>query len=106
MGQFPWRRRRSRRLLAADCGAAAIAMLPSAVPNYIFPFDSSTYDTVVNAEDFQYLLYRPLYWFGNGASPTLNTSLSLANVPVYKGTNVSITMKPWKWSNGEAVTAQ
>jgi peptide/nickel transport system substrate-binding protein len=140
MGEFPWgRRRRTRRLLAAACGAAAIAITaaacgssgtssspsavatggtpiaggtatwalsPSAVPNYIFPFDSSTYDTVYNAEDFQYLLYRPLYWFGNGASPTLNTSLSLADAPVYNGNKVTITMKGWKWSNGQTVSAQ
>ncbi len=61
---------------------------------------------MVNAEDFQYLMYRPLYWFGNGASPTLNTSLSLADMPVYSGNNVTITMKDWKWSNGETITAQ
>jgi len=30
-------------------------------------------------------MYRPLYWFGNGTSPTLNTSLSLANPPVFNG---------------------
>ena len=51
-------------------------------------------------------MYRPLYWFGNGASPTLNTSLSLAHAPVYNGRTVTITMKGWKWSNGETVTAQ
>jgi len=51
-------------------------------------------------------MYRPLYWFGNGASPTLNTSLSLADAPVYNGRTVTITMKGWKWSNGETVTAQ
>jgi len=130
-----WRRGRIRVLLAAVCGAAiavtaaacggsgstpaatstggtpvaggtaTFALLPSTVPNYIFPFDSSTYFSVVNAEDFQYLLYRPLYWFGNGASPTLNTSLSLADPPVYNGTTVTITMKGWKWSNGETVNA-
>ena len=87
-------------------GTATFALQPSTTPNYIFPFSSSTYFSVVNSEDFQYLMYRPLYWFGNGASPTLNTSLSLASVPVYSGTNVTITMKPWKWSNGETVTAQ
>ena len=142
MGEFPGRRRRSRRLLAAACGAAAIAITaaacgssgtsgtssagaagptggtpiaggtatyalpPSTVPNYIFPFDSSTYFSVVNAEDFQYLLYRPLYWFGNGATPTLNTTLSAADAPVYNGRNVTITMKGWKWSNGTPVSAQ
>jgi peptide/nickel transport system substrate-binding protein len=146
MGESPWRRRRSRRLLAAACGAAAIAITaaacgssgtsgssgasgsgssaaptggtaiaggtatyalpPSTVPNYIFPFDSSTYFSVTNSEDFQYLMYRPLYWFGNGASPTLNTGLSLADAPVFSGKNVTITMKGWKWSNGTTVSAQ
>ena len=139
MGEFPSMRRRSRRLLVAACGAAAIAITaaacgsggnsaalaaaptggtaiaggtatyalpPSTTPNYIFPFDSSTYFSVVNAEDFQYLMYRPLYWFGNGASPTLNTSLSVADAPVYNGRNVTITMKGWKWSNGTTVSAQ
>jgi peptide/nickel transport system substrate-binding protein len=87
-------------------GTATYALPPSTTPNYIFPFDSSTYFSVANAEYFQYLLYRPLYWFGNGASPTLNKGLSLASEPVYNGRNVKITMKGWKWSNGETVTAQ
>ena len=65
-------------------GTATFALPPSTTPNYIFPFTSSTFFSVVNAEDFQYLMYRPLYWFGNGASPTLNTSLSLADTPVYQ----------------------
>jgi peptide/nickel transport system substrate-binding protein len=87
-------------------GTATFALPPATVPNYIFPFTSSTYFSVVNAEDFQYLMYRPLYWFGNGASPTLNASLSPADAPKYNGNNVTITMKGWKWSNGETVTAQ
>jgi peptide/nickel transport system substrate-binding protein len=139
MGEFPWRRRRTRGVLAAACGAAAIAITaaacgssgtssspgapatggtpvaggtatyalpPSTVPNYIFPFTSSSYISVVNSDDFQYLMYRPLYWFGNGASPTLNPSLSLAYAPTYNGRNVTITMKGWKWSNGQPVSAQ
>ena len=87
-------------------GTATFALPPSTVPNYIFPFDSSTYFSVTNSEDFQYLLYRPLYWFGNGSSPTLNASLSVANPPVYSGNKVTINMKDWKWSNGTPVTAQ
>jgi peptide/nickel transport system substrate-binding protein len=86
-------------------GTATYALPPSTVPNYIFPFDSSTYFSVVNAEYFQYLMYRPLYWFGNGASPTLNTSLSVAEAPQYNGNQVTIHLKGWKWSNGETVTA-
>ena len=87
-------------------GTATWALLPSSVPNYIFPFSSSTYFSTVNFAEFQYLMYRPLYWFGNGASPTLNAGLSLADEPVYNGKQVTITMKGWKWSNGETVTAQ
>jgi peptide/nickel transport system substrate-binding protein len=87
-------------------GTATFALPPSTVPNYIFPFDSSTFFSVTNSEDFQYLLYRPLYWFGNGSSPTLNASLSVADPPVYSGNKVTITMKGWKWSNGTPVTAQ
>jgi hypothetical protein len=63
-------------------GTATWAELPSAPPNYIFPFVSGTYSSTANISEFQYLMYRPLYWFGNGASPTLNTSLSLAEAPV------------------------
>jgi peptide/nickel transport system substrate-binding protein len=87
-------------------GTAVYALPPSTTPNYIFPFAGSSYFSVVNAAEFQSLMYRPLYWFGNGASPTLNTSLSLADAPVYNGNNVTITLKGWKWSNGEAVNAQ
>ncbi|HEY1626390.1 MAG TPA: ABC transporter substrate-binding protein [Streptosporangiaceae bacterium] len=87
-------------------GTATYALPPNAVPNYIFPFDSSTYFSTANAQYFQYLMYRPLYWFGNGASPTLNTNLSLAEEPKYDGDKVTITMKDWKWSNGESITAQ
>ncbi len=87
-------------------GTATYALPPNTVPNYIFPFASSTYFSVVNSEYFQYLMYRPLYWFGNGASPTLNTNLSLADAPVFDGNKVTITMKGWKWSNGETITAQ
>jgi peptide/nickel transport system substrate-binding protein len=86
-------------------GTATYALPPSTTPNYIFPFSSSTYFSVVNAEYFQYLMYRPLYWFGNGASPTLNTHLSLAEAPLYKGNQVTIHLKGWKWSNGETVSA-
>jgi peptide/nickel transport system substrate-binding protein len=87
-------------------GTATFALPPSTVPNYIFPFTNSTYISTINIQDFQYLMYRPLYWYGNGAAPTLNTSLSVAQPPSYSGRNVTITMKGWKWSNGETVNAQ
>jgi peptide/nickel transport system substrate-binding protein len=87
-------------------GTATYALPPSTTPNYIFPFTSSSDFSVSNSQYFQYLMYRPLYWFGNGASPTLNSSLSLADAPTYSGKNVTINLKGWKWSNGETISAQ
>ncbi len=69
---------------AAKSGAAStpttatFAEQPQAPPNYIFPFMSLAFFSVYNSEQFQYLMYRPLYWFGEGATPNLNPSLSLA----------------------------
>jgi peptide/nickel transport system substrate-binding protein len=87
-------------------GTAVMAEPPAATPNYIFPYTSSTYISDLNGFDFQNLMYRPLYWFGNGAQPTVNYKLSLANPPVLRGTKVTITLKHYMWSNGTPVTAQ
>jgi peptide/nickel transport system substrate-binding protein len=86
-------------------GTAVFAELPSAVPNYIFPFTSSQFISITNLNDFSYMLYRPLYWFANGTQPTFNPSLSLAAAPQFSGKNVTITLKNYKWSNGTPVTA-
>jgi peptide/nickel transport system substrate-binding protein len=87
-------------------GTATFAMEPSFNATYIFPFDNSSDFTVPNIDDFQYLLYRPLYWFGNGNSPGLDQSLSLAYLPTFKGQTVTIRLKDYRWSNGEQVSAQ
>jgi peptide/nickel transport system substrate-binding protein len=84
-------------------GTAVFAEPPSSTPNYIFPYTSSTYCSDINSFDFQYLMYRPLYWFGQGAAPTLNSSLSLADPPSYNGNNITIHLKGWKWSNGQQI---
>ena len=63
-------------------------MQPAAYASYPFPFMAGNYDadvSVYNVNDFQYLLYRPLYWFGQGTTPYLNPALSLADLPVYHG---------------------
>jgi peptide/nickel transport system substrate-binding protein len=87
-------------------GTAVFAEPPSSPPSYIFPYMSSSVISDVNLFDFQYLMYRPLYWFGNGGQPTVNYSLSLAYPPVVNGDQVTITLKRYKWSNGTPVTAQ
>jgi peptide/nickel transport system substrate-binding protein len=112
-------------LIAAACGPASAGSSPGAVGttpvdgntatyaeqpgltvNYIFPFVNPNYIDVSNTDDFQYLMYRPLYWFGQGTQPYLNKALSLADKPVFSGRQVTIKLKKYNWSNGHPVTAQ
>ena len=71
-------------------GTAVFALPPSTTPNYIFPFTSSAYISVVNAAYFTNLMYRPLYWFGNGSQPLMNPALSLAKTPTWSGNTATI----------------
>jgi peptide/nickel transport system substrate-binding protein len=94
---------------AVKGGIATVALPPATTPNWIFPFMSLTYFSVYNSQDFQYLMYRPLYMFGGESTqPTVNYPLSPASAPVYSdgGKTVTINLKGWKWSNGETVDAK
>jgi len=94
---------------AASPGGTASVALPAGVTlNYIWPFVPLATANEYNTEQFQELMYRPLYMFGNnGNSVSVNYPLSPANAPVYSadGKTVTINMKGWKWSDGEAVNA-
>jgi peptide/nickel transport system substrate-binding protein len=81
---------------------------PGSGPNYIFPLLSGQFFDSTNQEQFQFLMYRPLYWFGDDGAPVFNRSLSLAAAPVYSDHDkvVTMTMKNYKWSNGASVDAR
>jgi peptide/nickel transport system substrate-binding protein len=81
------------------------ALAPNTPPTSIFPFTNINAFTVVNTDNLQYLLYRPLYWFGGNGQPYLNRQLSLARPPVYKGQTVTIKLRHYRWSDGTAVNA-
>jgi peptide/nickel transport system substrate-binding protein len=90
-------------------GTASIALPPGTTLSWIFPFYAITNSSVYNSEQFQWLMFRPLYMFGNNTANdvAINYPLSPANAPVYTngGKTVAVTMKGWKWSNGESVDA-
>jgi peptide/nickel transport system substrate-binding protein len=89
-------------------GTVTWAEPPGAQPNYIWPFTPITNYSTYNSQSFQWLMYRPLYVFGgNNSSVSINLPLSPANAPVYSngGKTVTISMKGWKWSDGETVNA-
>lgn len=88
-------------------GTATFALGPTATPDYIFPLMSTTYFTVANISNFQYFMYKPLYYFGVGDQPVLNTEQSIANPPTFSngGKTVTVTLKHFVWSDGETVSA-
>ncbi len=101
-------RRAHRAQTARAGGTAYFAEQPQSPPNYIFPLVSSEYYTVANTADFQTLLYRPLYWFGDGNRPGVDYNLSLGDAPRYSDGDrvVTITLKRARWSDGEPVSAR
>lgn len=102
-------------LATASCSSAGSGTSPDTAvfaeqagnaPNYIFPFVNATYNTVPNVRQLQYLLYRPLYWFGNGSSIEVNYALSLADPPSWNKSDdaVTIHLKPYQWSDGSELS--
>src|SRR4051794_22661098 len=76
-------------------------------PSTIFPFTPPERIAIRNLFEFQMLMYRPLYWLGNSGQLGVNHELSLAEPPEWSedGRTVIVTLKPWKWSNGEPICA-
>ncbi len=95
---------------AVKGGTATVALPAGVTYNWIFPFYAITNASVYNGQQFQWLMYRPLYMFGNNTNTNvqINYPLSPANAPVYSngGKTVTVNMKGWKFSNGEAVDAK
>ncbi len=77
-------------------------------PDFIFPIQGRAVFSTTNYQDFDYLMYRPLYWFSGSPAPSLNEQLSPAYPPVFSNHDktVTIKMKMWKWSDGETVNAE
>lgn len=89
-------------------GTVRVAEPPAVTPNWIWPMASLAFFSVENISNLQQPMYRPLYWFGgDDDQPTLDEGLSVAQPAQYAadGRSVTIHLKPWKWSNGEAVNA-
>jgi peptide/nickel transport system substrate-binding protein len=89
-------------------GTVTFGLPPSVTLGYIFPFIPLAESSSYTVNQWQWLMYRPLYMFGNnGQSVAVNYPISPALPPVYSdgGKTVTITMKGWKWSNGETVNS-
>ncbi|MDE3007803.1 MAG: hypothetical protein KGJ10_01420 [Acidobacteriota bacterium] len=91
----------------ASSSEIQFAQAPGASPTAIFPYNDCLHTSTNNVQLFQQLMYRPLYWFGKGASPALQPALSLALAPrTSHGDRVfTISLKGWRFSNGQVVNA-
>jgi peptide/nickel transport system substrate-binding protein len=89
-------------------GTAYFTEGPDATPNYIFPMYSFAFCSTTNNNQFMFMMYRPLYWYGNNYSPTVDYSYSIGQQPVFSDGDKTVTihLNAWKWSNGESVTSR
>jgi peptide/nickel transport system substrate-binding protein len=92
---------------AATGGTVRWAEGPGAPPTFIFPFVPASQGGVNNINEFQYLMYRPLYYFGSSGRPELDARRSLATPPTFSagGTRATVVLSRRRWSDGEAVDA-
>ncbi|MGH3393493.1 MAG: ABC transporter substrate-binding protein [Streptosporangiaceae bacterium] len=89
---------------------AIVPEMQGSTADDIFPIVSGPQVTPYNQQDFQWLMYRPLLWYGGqpGNEFGLNQKISLADPPVYSDhdTVITIRLKKYYWSDGTPVTAR
>jgi len=91
-------------------GHVVFAATQGVPPNFILPLVSADYATQTNINDFQFLLWRPLYWMGGPGTVGVNYAESLGDPPVVASdganTKISISLKSYEWSDGTPVTSR
>ena len=90
-------------------GTITWAESPGSAPTWIFPVLPAADGTVYSSNDFEYEMWRPLYWFTNGVQPIETPSMSMASKPVYSNGDKTITIRlktNYRWSDGQPVTSK
>ncbi|HVA21834.1 MAG TPA: ABC transporter substrate-binding protein [Candidatus Micrarchaeia archaeon] len=79
-------------------------------PTFLFPMFTGSYWDVGYVPWFTYQMWRPLYIWGQGGKPVFSARHSLAYTPAWSlsggDTVATVTLKPWKWSDGRTVTTR
>ncbi|HEY1918311.1 MAG TPA: hypothetical protein VGH27_22270, partial [Streptosporangiaceae bacterium] len=93
---------------SGKAGTITYAMVPGAVPNWILPMPTSATNSVYNVFNFEWQMWPPIYYAPKGSTPTVDPALSVANTPTWSsdGKTMTITLKPWKWSDGTTVSSK
>lgn len=89
-------------------GTITFAEQIGTTPTYIFPYMTCATFSVADIDGFDQQLYRPLYYFGLGASAAVQPTLSLAHMPVMSNHNKTstINLKGWKFADGQTIDAE
>jgi peptide/nickel transport system substrate-binding protein len=91
-------------------GTATVALQPGDQFTWILPLLPFSASTGANLEYSEYLMWRPVYWFGSPGHVGLNQAESLADPAVITSnsgqTTATITLKHYDWSDGVPVTSR
>ena len=77
---------------AQHAGTVTWAEPPEAGPTWILPLVTAVAFGTNNVNDFEYEMWRLLYWFGNGVEPTESAAMSLASPPVRSNGDKTVAM--------------
>jgi peptide/nickel transport system substrate-binding protein len=93
---------------SGTAGSITYALPPGAMPNWILPMPTSSSNAVYNVFNFEWQMWPPMYHTPDGSTPTVDPALSVANAPTWSNGDktMTITVKPWKWSNGQTVSSK
>jgi peptide/nickel transport system substrate-binding protein len=93
---------------SGTAGSITYALGPGAVPDWILPVPTGAVNSVYNVFNFEWQMWPPMYYTPNGSTPTVDNELSVANAPAWSNGDktMTITVKPWKWSDGQTVTSK
>ncbi|HEX6448326.1 MAG TPA: ABC transporter substrate-binding protein [Trebonia sp.] len=82
---------------------------PSGIAPWVLPIITAADNSIYTVYNFDYLMFRPLYWFADGTKVQEVPAQSLASDPVWSNGDktVSLTLKSnYKWSNGQPVSSK
>jgi peptide/nickel transport system substrate-binding protein len=93
---------------SGTAGSITYGYLSADAPNWILPIIPAADNSVYNSFVFGWQLYRPTWFTWNGASPAVDNALSPVNAPTSSngGKTFTMTIKPWKWSDGQTLGAK
>lgn len=79
---------------------------PGSTPDFIFPLLPPSNCTTANLPEFEYMMWRPLVWLGQGQQLTVDSQKSMYSGISYGDKSVTITLKNAKWSDGTPITSR